>query len=74
LEVEKEGVIGEVLEARGVIGHDVGLSWEEVSEVTVAVGPLMIAGKAAESRCGAWARDSALVYSGDGRGVVGEVL
>jgi len=46
-EVGEEGRVREVLEARGVIGHDVEVSWEEVCEVTVAVDPLMVAGEAA---------------------------
>ena len=71
----QERVIGEVLEARGVIGHDVGLPWEEGSEVAVSVRALMVTGEAAHSRRGSWAGgDSALVHPGDGWGVVGAVL
>jgi hypothetical protein len=47
LEVGEEQVVREVLEARGVIGHDVELSWEEVCEVAVAVEALVVTLEAA---------------------------
>jgi len=53
LEVLEESGVGEVLQARGVIRHDVGLSWEETSKVAVAVGSLVVAGVAAEVGRGA---------------------
>ena len=72
--MREERFISEVLEAGGIIRHDVGLSWEETGEVAAPMNPLVVAGVAAKVGGGARSRDSAFVHSRDGRGVVGEVL
>ena len=36
-EVGKKGIIGEMLETRGIVTHDVGLSWEILADVAVTV-------------------------------------
>ena len=46
-EVSEKGAVGEVLQARGVVGHDIGIPWEEASEMAVPVEPLVIAGDTA---------------------------
>ncbi len=70
IEMGEKGSVREVLEARGIIRHDVELSWEVVGEVTVAVLPLVATGEVAQVGGGAIAGDRALVDAGDGRGVV----
>ena len=45
--VSQERSVSKVLQARGIVGHDVGLSWDEVSSVAVAVKALVFAGKVA---------------------------
>jgi hypothetical protein len=74
LEVSEKGRIGEVLEARGVIRHDVAISWEEVCEVTVSVNPLMVAPVAAEGGGSSTGGDGSLADSRDCRDIVREVL
>lgn len=59
-----------MLEAGRVVRHAVGVSWEEMREVAVAVQALVVAGVATETGGGSGAGDSALAHSGDGRGVV----
>ena len=44
LEVSEEGRVGEMLQARSVVSHDVHESWEILGTVAVAVGALMGAG------------------------------
>ena len=44
LEVGKKGMVRQVLQARGVVGHDVGLPWDVLGDVAVTVVPLVIAG------------------------------
>ena len=46
--VGKEGVVGEVLQAGGIVSHDIVSSWEKVCTVTVAMLALMGAGVVAE--------------------------
>ena len=41
----EEGVISEVLEARGQVSHDVHDPWDEANLVTVVPQPLVLAGK-----------------------------
>ena len=74
MEVEEKHVVREVLEARRVVRHVVGVSWEEMREVAVAVEALVVAGVAAEAGGGSGARDRPSAHSGDGRGVVREVF
>ncbi len=73
VEMGEEGSVREVLQARGIIRHDVEVSWEVVGEVTVAVLALVAAGEVAEEGGCAVAGDRALVDTGDGRGVVRQV-
>ena len=47
-EVREESGVRQFLETRGVVGHDIQPSWEEVSSVAVAVLPLVVAGVVAE--------------------------
>ncbi len=69
----EEGSVREVLQARGIIRHDVEVPWEVVGKVTVAMLALVAAGEVAEEGGGAVAGDRALVDTGDGRGVVRQV-
>ena len=41
VKVVEEGSVRKVLQARGVVGHDVGVSWEVSGFVTVAVEALV---------------------------------
>ena len=61
-----------MLEARGIVGHDVALPWEVETCVTVAVHPLVVAGVLAEVGSGVGRRRHCLLgYTGVGRSVVG---
>jgi hypothetical protein len=51
LEVSKEGRVCEVLQAWGIVRHDVGVSWEEVRHVAVSVLALVSTGVVAEMGC-----------------------
>ena len=48
-EVSEESGVGECLQARGVVGHDVGRSGNVEAAVAVAVGSLMLAREVAEA-------------------------
>jgi hypothetical protein len=63
-----------VLQARGIVGHAVGVAWEVLGPVTVAVELLVIARKPAQARRRARRGDRALPHPGDRRGVNREVL
>ena len=67
----EEGGVSELLKARGIVRHDVGVAREIVSFVAVAVESLVRAGVVAEMGSGPVGRDGALRGAGDGRGVVG---
>ena len=41
-EVGKKGVVREVLQARGVISHGIGLSWDKLGDMAVAVLALVV--------------------------------
>jgi hypothetical protein len=71
--VVKEGAICEVLQARSVVRHDVGLSWEEVRQVAVAVLVLMGAGVVAKMCRWPVTSNSALGDARHSRGVVRSV-
>ena len=43
VEVGEKESVGEVLEARGVVGHDVSLAWDVKGSVVVAVIALVAA-------------------------------
>ena len=73
-EVGKEGIVREVLEARGVICHHVGWSWDVEGLVKVAVSSLVEAGVVAKVRWCAIRGDSSLVGSRHGGGVVAGVV
>ncbi len=45
--VGEEERIGEVLQAGGVVGHDVDLSWEVEGDMVVSVEALVLAGPVA---------------------------
>ena len=47
-EVGEEECIGEVLEARGVVRHDISLAWDVERGVVIAVLPLVLAHPVAE--------------------------
>ena len=40
--MSEKGGVREVLQARGIVRHDILFPWEEMGEVAVAVHPLMI--------------------------------
>ena len=50
--MSKKRRVREVLEARGVIGHDIKQAWEEASGVAVAVQTLVFTG--AVAKVGGW--------------------
>ena len=70
LEVSEEGRVSEVLQARGVISHDVRRPGNEEAGVTVAVSALMHAGEVAQVGGGPAGGDRAFVHAGDGRRVI----
>ena len=71
-EVRQEFGVSEVLQARGVIGHDIGLSWDALGHVAVSVLPLVFCSKdTLLCRC-PFSRDGFLGHSGLGGGVVHE--
>ena len=72
-EVRDERCVSEVLQARGIVGHPVGIPWDEVCYVTVSVLALVRACVVAQSSSGTVAGDGASADSGDRRRVVGEV-
>ena len=62
----------EVLQARGVIGHDVGLSWDALGHVAASMLPLVFCSKdTLLCRC-PFSRDGFLGHSGLSGGVVHE--
>jgi len=63
-----------MLEARGVVSHDVGHARDEGGHVTISVQPLMDAGKVAEPRGRAELGQGAFGDAGHRRSVVGEVF
>jgi hypothetical protein len=63
---------GQVLEARSVVGHLVGVSTDVRNLMAVAMVPLMEAGGPAQVGSRAVGCDGPLVVSGDGRSVVRE--
>ena len=73
LEVGEELGVGEVLQTRSIVCHDVGFSWEVESEVTVALLALVSAGVVAKVRSSAFTADCAFRGSGDCRSVVASV-
>jgi hypothetical protein len=68
--VQEKLFIGEMLEARGIVGHAIAVSWKEEGEVAVAVQALVQAAIAAELSGHTIGCEGAFVHSGDGRGVV----
>ena len=70
----KEGIVREVLETRGIVCHHVGWSWDVEGLVAVAVSALVEAGVVAKVRWGAIRGDSSLVGSRHGRGVVAGIV
>ena len=72
LEVGKKGLVRQVLQARSVVGHDVGLSWDILSDVAVAVAALMVTRVYALVSGRTYGGGCAFVHSRDGRCVVTE--
>ena len=73
VEVGEKESVGEVLEARGVVGHDVSLAWDVKGSVVVAVIALVAAGPIAEVGGRAVGGDGPFADAGDGGRVVGAV-
>ena len=73
-EVGKKGIISEMLKARGIVAHDVSLSWEILADVAVAVLTLVKASKAAELESRARRRDRPLGRAGYRWRVITHVL
>jgi hypothetical protein len=70
LEVSKEGRVREVLQARGVLRHDVGIAGEEVRHVAVSVLALVRTGVVADMGRRSVAGDGAFGDAGHRRSVV----
>ena len=73
VEVGEKESVGEMLEARSVVGHDIGLAWEVEGGVVVAMIALVAAGPVAEVGGRAVGGDGAFADAGDGGRVVGAV-
>lgn len=69
-EVREEEGVGEMLEARGVVRHDVSLAWDVERGVVIAVVALVLARPVAEVGRRAGGSDRALTDAGHRRGVV----
>ena len=72
-EVSEESSVREVLQARGVVGHDVGTSWDEEVCLAVPVLPLVGTGIVAEVGRGPVGGDRSFQHPGQGGGVVSPV-
>ena len=70
--MRQEFGVGEVLQARGVIGHDVGFSWDALGHVAVLVFSLVFCRKDALFGRRPFCCDGFLGHAGLGRGVVHE--
>lgn len=68
--VQEKLFISEMLEARGIVGHAIAVSWKEEGEVAVAVQALVQAAIAAKLSGHTIGCEGAFVHSGDSRGVV----
>ena len=66
----KEFAVGEMLQARGVVGHSIAVSWEEEREVAVAVLALVSTAVVAELGSDSIRRDGSFVHARYGRCVV----
>ena len=73
-EVSEKESVGEVLEARGVIRHDVGLARDVERHVVVAVAALVLTSPVAEIAGSPVAGDGSLADAGHGWSVVGAVV
>ena len=62
-----------MLEARRVVGHDVGVSWEMKGDVAIALATLVGASVVAEVSAGAFTGDGAFGGARDCRSVVATV-
>jgi hypothetical protein len=69
-EVSEQFRVRQVLKARSVVSHHVSLSWEEVTDVTVAMEALVVAGIAAEPCSCAVTGDGPLYEARQGGSVV----
>ena len=71
--VSEESSVREVLQARGVVGHDVGTSWDEEVSLAVSVFSLVSTGVIAEKGCRPVRGDRSLQHPGQGGGVISPV-
>ena len=71
--VSEEGSVREVLQARGVVCHDVGTPWDEEVCRAVAVFSLVSTSVVAEKGRRPIGGDRSLQHSGQGRGVVSPI-
>ena len=72
-EVGEKGSVREVLEARGIVRHDIGTPWDE--EVCLAVPVLPLVGTGVVAEVGSWpvGRDRSFQHSGQGGGVASSI-
>ena len=69
----KQGSVGEMLETRGIVGHDVVQSWEEKGVVAVAMDALVVTRIVTQVGRRAIAGDGPFADAGESRGVVGAI-
>ena len=72
-EVGKKGSVREVLEARGIVRHDVGTPWDEEVCLAVAMLPLVGTGIVTEVGGRSVSRYSLLEHPGKGWSVVAPI-
>ena len=72
-EMGKKGSVREVLEARGIVRHDVGTPWDEEVRLAVLVLPLVGTGIVAEVGRGPVGGDRSFQHPRQGGGVVSPV-
>ena len=70
--MREEFGIGEVLQVRGIVGHHVGLPWDVLCHVAMAVLALVLSRKDALLGWRSVGGDCLLVHSGFCRGVIHE--
>ena len=73
-EVGKKGSVREVLEARGIVRHDIGTPWDEEVCLAVAVFSLVSTSVVAEKGRRPVGGDRSLQHSGQGGGVVSPLV
>ena len=73
MEVREERGVRQVLQARGVVSHDVSRAWEVLGAMAVSMGALVSAGVVAEVGCWTVAGDGSLDDARDCGSVVAPV-